>query len=629
MRNVASIVVFCGLSACHGARGGGGLRGGSDGGPLSQTDANTDGRVPVSPTEGCEGHAVTTDGVLDLDVRSVLIDGLVTVNGDDPSHDYDSGVIEFVQTERPFSTAAVEFYGPESDSYAIRLTPGEYNVFWQGLSENCDDVESLPNLPCGRSLIRSGQVIAANGTLDLDVRSIVVSGEVTQDGARMPDAADSRGSLSFSSNNGDSVETSLYQSRGAMEFATVVGPADYAVIYSANTELCLYEDNQVPCLGGLLRPSVALTTSGTLDLDIATARVTTYVTVDGERMPRERQQPGGITLTASSGQAASVAYESGAEATGTFVVMRGAYQVTHFANRDLCQAGQPLPTVPCIGQVLDESLSVVADGNVDFDVRPFSVTGHVTINEGALPSGEEVQITFASAIDATTVSTNDGSYAVRLLPGTYTVSMAANYYSICDAGAPCGGGTFVRGVALSNDGTLDLNLNVITLTGAVSVNGNEVEFGAYSNLFFTSTDPTETHHALAGINDGHYETRLVPGVYNVTLSAYGCDGDSPFPCTSSRILRDVRLTNDGVLDIDVPMVRLAGTVMHNEVSIDEGSGLHLLFTDKDGGSAEASLSISRQATYQINLVPGHYVIASVVDGETFALTNEVLLGCDE
>jgi hypothetical protein len=161
--------------------GGGDKAGGGDG---------DGGAGDASPLD-CPGVSVTTDGVLDFDVKAVTVSGRVTLDG--AAMPDEGGRLVFVHAQHG-ATASVTL---EPDgSYQVTL-PGGYEIRWAGVASNCASGQPAPQVPCNAGLIKSAVGLTADGVLDLDVPAVRVSGQVTIDGGAMPAAADPRGSIVF------------------------------------------------------------------------------------------------------------------------------------------------------------------------------------------------------------------------------------------------------------------------------------------------------------------------------------------------------------------------------------------------------------------------------------------------
>jgi hypothetical protein len=209
--------------------------------------------VPRAPCMGGtlrEGVSLTSDGVLDLDVPSVQVEGAVTLDeGEMPAAPGDRGWILFTTAEGGFATTrSLGSSGPAA--YGISLMPGTFDVVFSANWSLCDGHEP-PAVPCVGTGLLEGVSLTSSGVLDLDVPAVEVTGAVTVNGETMADEGSDRGALSFISESGDGLQISALGSDGPASYGLTVVGGTYVVRHVANAWLCSVDrpagDGVVPC----------------------------------------------------------------------------------------------------------------------------------------------------------------------------------------------------------------------------------------------------------------------------------------------------------------------------------------------------------------------------------------------
>src|SRR6185312_12871517 len=108
------------------------------------------------------------------------------------------------------------------------------------------------------------------------------------------------------------------------------------------------------------------------------------------------------------------------------------------------------------------------------------VQGNVTVNGGAMGAssrGSRGSITFSSSgsggASADLGGSGSASYAITLVPASYTAVFAPG--SSCDSSSPtpCSGGP-LSSVTLAQSGSLDLDIPMVQVTGTVTENGAQM-----------------------------------------------------------------------------------------------------------------------------------------------------------
>lgn len=468
----------------------------------------------------------------------------------------------------------------------------------------------------------AGRSINTSGALDYDLRAVHITGRVTVNGLDPGASAGggSRGILIFKlagSNKTVSVDLG------------VSGPATYQVfLFSGNYTIEL--DNSLDCPDGLfpcgttvLRRGLTLSTDGNLDLDVASTdsfEITGHVTVNGAVMGPSGSgwERGRLVFTSEQGGFARADLGVDGPATYRITLAPGAYEIAVENDSD-CHDG----AIPCQRKVIYEALPINGPGVLDLDLEVNEIQGAVTVNGLAMGSsatgGERAQIIFADGNGRVTTGlgySGAAAYSLRLYAGTYDVKVS-NQTDCPTAGlppVPCQTRTLRSGLALTAPGTLDLDLEVIEVTGAVTVNGGVMDDSATGGVrgrILFSDDEGEVAAGLGHTGQAAYRAALFSGVYDVKVENQTDCPEGAIPC-QERVLRSaLSLLGPGTLDLDLSVVTVSGQVTVNSAvmgaSVTGGERGYLVFAD-DSGSVSVGLGHSGPATYTLSLYSGTYAV---------------------
>jgi hypothetical protein len=298
----------------------------------------------------------TADGVLDVDIHAVTINGAVTLNGSPlPAASAPRGSLIF--TRAAGGGGAYSMLGASgAGGYRVRLLAGTYDVDYAANPSLCDGT-TAPPLPCTGGAIARGVDLSSDGVLDASLQRVTVTGRVTVRGAPMPAAAVNRGGLVLVRDDGAAVTGAPFGASGEATYAFALWPGAYEARLAANPALCAagMPAPPVPCVGGTVRSAAAIQSDGVLDVDILPVVVSGAVTLNGGALPAEAADRGSIAFTRTAPEGAALASFSlgaGAPATYAMTVAAGDYLVSHAANSALCAPSRALPGVPCASQVI-------------------------------------------------------------------------------------------------------------------------------------------------------------------------------------------------------------------------------------------------------------------------------------
>jgi hypothetical protein len=236
-----------------------------------------------------------------------------------------------------------------------------------------------------------------------------------------------------------------------------------------------------------------------------------------------------------------------------------------------------------------------------------TVSGALRVNGQAVSPSGEAHLLFrrqGSEVATPGASFSFADYSVGLLPGTYDVFYAS---VTSDDALPHNRFALVlEGVSIEADRTLDVDVPMVTLSGAVSVNGQATTTAIETRLFLRNTAGDEAD--LGSVNDRPYSAGIVPGTYDVFYGGVGESGVVPAN-GSAKLRENVEIADSRSLDLDVPMVTVAGNVTVNGQPINP-SNVGLLYFAQ-GTEDSVLVATTQSPTFSSSIVPGRYDVVFV------------------
>ncbi|HET7503628.1 MAG TPA: hypothetical protein VFK02_21555 [Kofleriaceae bacterium] len=613
-----------------GACGGGGSHGsGTDAGASIDAPGEPPAdAAPDGPPQGrCPGVAITGDGVLDLDVRSLALSGRVTLAGaalpDEPRG------LELVET-RTGATAEVAIAA--DGTYATTLGPGIYDVRWRG-GGTCARRTS----PCIDGTLRSQIAIATSGALDLDVPRVQLSGRVQLDGAVFPSTG--HGALRFSS-SGSSVDVAI--DAATASYSVVLLPGRYDIAFADDADCA----GPVPCNAGVLRRDVEISASGALDLDLASVHVSGKLTVNGQ--PWTAGTGAAIELS-RAGEPRRGVLPVGADGSYDGVIAPGRYEVRYRGDPSTC--GVHAAAAPCNAGVLRSDATLTASGALDLDVPMVAISGALSLAGSGFPAtASRGSISFGLDGDAVALAIAGSAPAER---PRYEIALVAGHYAVgfvgpdagCAPPVPCNAGTLRRDVALTADGALDLDVPTVQLAGVVTANGAALPVlgGALrGGVRFVGPDTGSAGAVavLSATGTARYAVALLPGRYDVRFegSPELClvDNATSVPCNRATLRTGLSIAVDGALDLDLRTARVTGKVSLDGGPMPVSSSSRATLAWQLAGEAPVrlrSFGDAGMAGYAVTLLRGQYVASYAADpstcgpGSATPCLDQPLAGC--
>ncbi len=256
--------------------------------------------------------------------------------------------------------------------------------------------------------------------------------------------------------------------------------------------------------------------------------------------------------------------------------------------------------------------AVVTGGVLDWNVTPARLTGKLTLNGAATsinPRGTFWLVDPRTGDEALLGDTYESSYSAAVLPKTYDLVYRFTALSLptTPVGARHTSRVVRHDVKIDASGTLDANLETVTVSGAITLDGqaSSAKGGTLWLVSTTSSDEVLLHR-LDGTSS--YSAWVAPGTYDVYYRATPnvAPGGGPLGNSNARLLSAVSIQADRTLDVDLPSITLSGWLTVNGVRLATGTGSVIL--RRAGGDSVVLGAAGSGSRYSTRLVPGSYEV---------------------
>jgi hypothetical protein len=524
-------------------------------------------------------------GRFDVDLSTVTLTGRLTVNG---AMAVNSG--GEVYLHHPATGDEARLGDPRDATYSARVVPGVYDIRYRYGTTYLFQPGTVSNT---NFLIRSGVVVDADATLDVDVPAVEVTGALSIDGA--PVEGWGGGYLELRDPvTGDTARVADYRSAS---YRALVHAGTYDVYYVGSTESGLLRNQNMR-----VRQGVVVGAATTIDVDLESVQLTGNLTT-----PRDTvfQHGGFVELRTAAGDRARLGsvYRDGTLSTTYYAdVAPGTYDAYYvMPDSDLNSAA-----VRNEGALFQRDVVVSGDARLDIEVPAIYLTGRFTVNGITARSGGRVYIRNAATGDEAFLGfPNEDSYTASIVPGIYDLY----YVTLYEDGARDtlrNRDTLLRsGVDLTVSGRFDHDMVAVQLTGMITVGGVELTSG----LGRVSLWRGEQDHAWLGyVSEGMFRALVLPGVYELVYDGARVPYDQHEGVRNDffTLRSSVTITGSGTMDIDVPATRIEG-----RLTVDGTNDVFprsLFFLRRAGSTDEAFLGevSGFETSYTARVRPGVY-----------------------
>lgn len=456
----------------------------SQGGAPANPIATLAAAVPVNP-------AVS----LVVDIPAIDLHGDFTIGGQAPPFSiYDNGEILLRLSG---TTQAFPIGQTRNQAYSVRVIPGQYDVLYRSLA----DMEHVPRTP--GVLLRSGVTLGESGRFDIDVPVVRPQLTVLLNGQTPTLSIYDRAELWLRPTQMEGEEVRIHDTRFPGASPSLV-PGRYDVLYRLvshhsslpiNTEALLLEDIEVG--------------HADIDIDIVTARLQGTATLNGAAFSPSIYSRATFDLVDSVTGARTTFGRSNVGAWNV-PVLPGTYDIHYSAEEGVF-------SVPINRDArLRDGVEIAGDTTLNLDVRASRWDGNMTLDGGPFPSSiyqiAEMRLRDLSTEHLQTMTrTNQGSFSVLLLHGTYEVL----YHHVQgELIPPNRGARVVDPFALEADRTADIAVVTQALGGSFLV--DELPLSGGNNALYQAVDRnTGDRFSLGEGASRSFSVRVIPGSYEL------------------------------------------------------------------------------------------------------------------
>ncbi len=315
-------------------------------------------------------------------------------------------------------------------------------------------------------------------------------------------------------------------------------PGNYELVYSAQEF-----GGQTPVNRNAVVQTIDVAAGdNNVSIDLRTARVDGRFFVDTAAPPTEVFDDGVVSLEGTTGDPIIL----GNTRTGTYArrVLVGTYQV--FYAQETASLTMPVNTHAKIGK----PLPIEGDQALDIDIDVVEVVGTMTIDGIPAPDSayDDGRLFLRDAESGDSVllgNTREGTYAARLVPGTYDV-VYSNEFS--DTLLPVNqGAVLTYGVRVTGGAALNIDVPVSTMVGSVGIAGSEPSTAEGSGALYLRDVRTGDEVFIGDTRAAEFTKPLTLGTYLMEYrgtAAAGATLGTSLPANANAAFACVEITAD-------------------------------------------------------------------------------------
>jgi hypothetical protein len=494
--------------------------------------------------------------------------------------------------------------------YDLQVVPGIYDLHYEHKVG-----EELPINE--NAVLAAGIEIDADRTLDVDVASVLVQGDITIAGAAPPGSAIENGELFLRDARSGAVSKIGETMNGT--YAVRLIPGEYDVLYSRKAGASIVPWNTL----GLVEPGIDIGASGILDIDIPRVELSGQITLNGEEPPASAYENGHLLLRDRAtggesylGQTRYGAYEAR--------LIPGSYDLFY----ELAAGGGS--DVPRNQKgLLAAGLRIQEDTVLDVDIPVVVLEGTLTLNGGPFPNSaiENGELALRRGEDRVYVGeTMYGAYVARVLPGAYQILYSRK------AGAsavPYNVDAVIGEVTVEEDHSFPIDIHTVTVHFDVRLDGEEIVLarGEQASLFLREVGDGST--VPLGEIYPEAQAIVIPGSYQ---AYYAYEKGTHLPRNEEAAVGPVlRLAEDSQRDLDIPVVEVSGDFFLEGGAFPPGPAdvAGLAFRSPTGAD-RAVIGSTSTGEFALSMVPGSFeVLYGWTKGPQIPHNQGAVIGCVE
>ena len=275
---------------------------------------------------------------------------------------------------------------------------------------------------------------------------------------------------------------------------------------------------------------------------------------------------------------------------GTYDVQLG-YGITKcFGETNTWGSCLGITTNCSINYIAAQNLAIDQDTTLNIPIALYTLTGKVTDPKGiGIP---DVQVK-AKSSDTTsnTTTTDDGSYILYVLPGTYDLSLIPpqdTRFTPTELNVSVSGNT-TRDIVLEEQFLLQ---GTITIDGKILYNANVYAYSQSSSEFINSVSA----------KNGNYQIALRPGTYKIRVGGVYYEYGTMY--ISNICAQDFEIVGDTVLDIPIASCTLTGKVTDTN-----GVGIpNVVIQSWDMNITNHVIKTTADGSYTLYCLTGNYIL---------------------
>ncbi|MGM0559220.1 MAG: hypothetical protein ACQEVA_22735 [Myxococcota bacterium] len=364
-------------------------------------------------------------------------------------------------------------------------------------------------------------------------------------------------------------------------------------LFAGRYKVRLVDDNRCnprysTCPGPVLRDVVDIAGDTDLDMNVDSEQpfpggglgdlveVTGHITVNGAELAGQPQ--GGSRARVhfyNPIQSQTIYVESDGPATFRRELPSGTYRISVLGMNCGDHA------LPCQEKIVEDEVTITSNTDFEWDLETVELAGEVTVNGGTLPDSDgattrgRVQLlptdsTRTGGASAPLTASGPGEFAIQTYPGDYELWIT-NQSSCPGDGTealPCTERRIADDLELDADAQRDIDLEVVTLSGEVTLNGREMtdspatrnrgQLTLYNEVDDLLTDSQLTVR-FGAAGPVEYAVKIYPGTYQADVTnSSGCDLSRPvLPC-QTREIGAVEVERNQTWDVDLEVFSLNG-----------------------------------------------------------------------
>jgi hypothetical protein len=461
------------------------------------------------------GVSLTSSATLDADIQAMPISGTFTVNGQPPS----SGITGSIWLESTSSGDQVLLsFANATTTYTALVAAGTYDVYYRsGLLDGSgsSDTATLRNTSVK---LASAVVISGARTLDIDVPSITVSGQLTVNGALI---STGQGEVVLRRAGDDPAGDAaiLGQAGSGLTYSARIAPGTYDVYFAfGNSEDPSGRVNQNARLSG---PITLGSSVGNLNFDVPVVSSLPVVRVGGALVPStdfgsrvELHQPPPIT-TLGPPDDAIVTFLQQSSFPAAVSIVPGIYDVYLI----VIGGATGIPTGPIAVRNHDVRIAAALDlttsGNFAVDVPIVELSGEATT--AAAAAGAVALESLTQPGDRAEIALGgSGAYQANVVPDVYQVVYGSRAALATGNGVRNTHAVLRSSVDLTSaaSASLDVAIPATHLTGRLSSFGIAGGGSSSAHIVLRTPDGSDSAH-LSPMGTMTYSAWVVPGSYDV------------------------------------------------------------------------------------------------------------------